>query len=227
MVLAACQGRSGAVPQIATPHILQIQITPGLRWLGAIFQECAFVQSGVSLVVAERSALAIQLEGIDFAFRWGQPKDIPPFAAVLTQDELAVVVSPKSPVASLAMEDLRNLYSGNVERWDQVKSVAGGTGQVKAYVYASGEDVQELVAEWLQLGKTVILAPGPEEVRQAVGDDPQAIGYLPARWVDKTVKRVNLTGMPVIPPAPLLAMGSLEPQGVARGWLLCVQNRLQ
>lgn len=232
LLLAACQPELTTLPPAPSPMIWQVQITPALRWLEPVFKQCSTEQPGIALVLSEHSASNLEPGSVDFSFQWGEPQSPAPFMAVIANDELTVIVHLSNPNGTLSLDDLAGLYSGQAERWKSPPNVCpsctvGFDGPVQPYSYAQGEDVQT-AANWIQAGPKTRLAPDPEAVRQAVANDPYAIGYVPAHWVDPTVKRVKLEGIaPGLLQQPILAITAAEPQGSRRSWLLCVQEKLR
>ena len=232
LVLAACQPELNPLPPAPTPVVWQVEITPALRWLGPVFKQCTAEQPGINLVLSEYSAAYPESGSVDFSFQWGERKAPAGFTAVMAREELAVIVHPSNPNGTLQMDDLRGLYSAQADRWKGPSSAcpsctAGFDGPVQSYGYALGEDVQA-AADWIQAGPRTWLAPDPAAVLQAVANDPYAIGYVPAHWVDPTVKRVKLEGIALGPvQQPVLVSAAAEPQGSQRSWLLCVQEKLR
>jgi hypothetical protein len=233
VVLAACRPEIQPAPLLSTPEVWQVQVTPALRWLGPVFQQCANGQPGTHLVVSESSALYLNPQKADFSFRWGEPADLPPFLAVIAQDELAVVVNPANPLTMLTTVEVQALFAGKTDSWSLVLKARCAScgpdfdGTVKAYAYAAGEDVQQ-VANWIRPGPAVFLAPDPAAVREAVAQERYSIGFLPARWVDKTVKSIRIEGgEPELLKRAILGLASQEPQGSKRAWLLCVSESSQ
>ncbi|MFU8773929.1 MAG: hypothetical protein ACNA8H_16105, partial [Anaerolineales bacterium] len=69
------------------------------------------------------------------------------------------------------------------------------------------------------------LAPDPESMLAAVGNNPHAIGYLPQSWLSPSVKSLEIpseTREKLI--HPVLALASGEPQGENRVFLYCLQR---
>jgi hypothetical protein len=65
-------------------------------------------------------------------------------------------------------------------------------------------------------------------MREAVAADSGALGILPRRWVDDTVRTVPLADLPqgaLI--RPILALSAAEPQGALRAWVACLQERVE
>ncbi len=221
----ACSPQLVTPGPLPSPVIWQVAVTPALAWLGPIFQRCASSQPGVNLVISQKPASQIDPAIVDLAFRWGGIAQPPAFAAEIGQDELAVVVNPTNPVNSLSSSQLIQLFNGSLTRWSQL-DLKNFDGMVTAYRYALSEDVQQ-AADWLPVGPAGILAPDPAAVRQAVAAETYSVGYLPARWVDTSVKRVAIAGLGTDQQTrPILALAQSEPQGARRALLLCVQDQL-
>jgi hypothetical protein len=228
LLVTACQPELSTQPAAPTPVVWKIQITPALRWLGPVFQKCAAENPGFALVVTERSAAEPQPEPAPFSFQWGE-RSAAAYTAELATEELAVIVHPSNPIENLSVDAFLGLYSTQAERWKAACPTcpSGLDGLLQTYAYAPGEDIQSAAA-WIQAGPRTRLAPGPEEVRQAVAKDPYAIGFVPAHWVDHTIKRVRLDGTP--PGSlrqPILVSAAAEPQGSQRSWLICVQETVR
>lgn len=233
VLLAGCRTEILPAPPLTTPEVWQVQITPALRWLEPVFQHCAAGLPGTHLVVSEQSALYLDPQKADFSFRWGEPANLLPFLAVITQDELAVVVNPANPVTSLTVSEVQSVFAGKTDSWSLLLKARCAScapdfdGAVKAYGYAAGEDVQQ-IANWIRPGPAALLAPDPAAVRDAVARERYSIGFLPARWVDKTVKSVKIEGAdPGLLKQSILGLALQEPQGSKRAWLLCVSESSQ
>lgn len=233
LLLSACQPAavvSNPAPQI---EIWQVQVSTAAAWLGPTFQACAARLGDVNLVVDVRPAAQLDSSAADFAFQWGARADAPPFAAVISQDSIAVVVHPANPLTKLTLSDVEGLFSGKLDSWSEViraRCASCGPdfeGKVQAYGYAPGSEMQQATA-WLSFGPQTILAPNPAAVRATVAAERYALGVLPARWVDASVRQITIEGAaPGLLQRPLLAMASEEPQGNQRAWLLCLQDGLR
>jgi len=233
LILSACQPQIVSLTPPPTPQAWQVETTPALRWLGPVFQGCAAGLTGANLVISERSAAQLGGPQADFSFQWGDRVEAMGFAVVIARDALAIVVNPANPAAALTPDDVRALFSGKTSIWNL--STATGcascapdfSGSVQAYIYAPGEDVRA-AASWIPGGPAAVLAPGPAEVRAAVAKERYSVGYLPARWLDASVKAVTVApAEPGMLPQAVLAFAPREPQGAQRAWLACVQDALK
>ena len=233
VLLSACQPEILTAPPLPTVSIWQVQYTPATAWLAPYFQTCAADQKGVNLVVSEHPAQALDLQTADFSFEWGERTSPPPFAAVIAQDRLAVVVNPANPISSLTVSQIKDLFSGKNDSWGpliQASCASCGTdfaGPIRVYVYAPGGEMQ-LAAAWIQPGPEAILAPDPAAVKAAIASEPYSVGFVPARWLDSSVKQVAIAGAEAgLLSRPVLAMSPAEPQGARRAWLACLQAQIK
>jgi DNA-binding transcriptional LysR family regulator len=233
VIFSACQPDIQTAPPVPTVSFWQVQYTPATAWLMPAFHTCALEQPGVNLLVSETLAQTGDVQTADFSFAWGERSSPPSFAAVIAQDTLAVVVNPSNPITSLTVSEIQGLFSGKDDRWSpliQVKCASCGTdfeGPVRAYVYAHGGEMQ-LAATWIQSGPEAILAPNPAAVAAAIAGEPHSIGFVPARWLDSSLKQVEIVGAQQgLLSRPLLAMAPTEPGGAKRAWLLCLQEQIK
>jgi hypothetical protein len=230
--LSACQPDIQTAPPVPTPDIWQVQYTPATAWLAPYFQTCAYEQQGVALVVSERPAQVLDVLKADFSGEWGERTHPPPFAAVIAQDQVAIVVNPANPISSLPVSEVQRIFSGKDGNWSQwVKSKCPSCGSdfegpVKAFVYAPNTEIQ-LAAAWITPGPEAILAPNPAAVVAEIASERFGIGFVPARGLDATVKQVVVEGAkPDLLNLPVLAMAPADPQGARRTWLSCVQAQI-
>ncbi len=233
LFLSACHPQIVTLTPPPTPETWLVEYTPALRWLGPIFQTCAAGLPGAALVVNERPASQLGRGPADFSFQWGDRAASTGFTAVIATDDLVVVVNPANPLNGLTPDDVAGLFEGKITGWGQLRGTDCATcgsafeGTVQAYVLAPGEDVRTAAA-WIPSGPAALLAPGPAEVRAAVAKERFALGYLPARWLDASVRAVPVQPTIAAQTAiPVLVFAPDEPQGARRAWLACVQAALQ
>jgi len=158
------------------------------------------------------------------------------FVTPLGKIGLAVVVHPENPVRDLTMAELRDLFSGVADSWDDV---GGRAGPVQPVVPLPGEPAGEafasLVMEDAVSWPGTLLAPTPAALAQIVADDPGAIGILPLAAVPESLRSVRVEG--VLPgeatllsgayplTVPLLAMAPVEPGPPLRDFLVWLQSQ--
>jgi hypothetical protein len=203
-------------------------VTPTLLFLRPIFQICAGEQAAVGLILSELPANALTNEPGSLALGWGLNTPPDGYAAVIGQEELVIITHPQNPLAKMDLAGLQAVYSGASNRWP----AGGPDGEVHPWIYPAGEDIQLIFEDTLLKGaqpamSAVSVAPDPQAVREAVAADPQAVGYLPRRWLDSQVKELQMPGLEQNSlRRPILALSKSEPDGQNKAWLLCLQDEL-
>ena len=208
LVLAACQSAPAAQATPQTP--LKVAVSPSLTWLEGDLAACA-ASVGAAVQRADDDPAG---SGV-IALQLGAPDD-GRFAAVLGQEQVVVIVHPDNLQPNLTREDALAIFSGRQKSWPDGTEILAWSLPV----------ISDTRAAMLTAGFTFAgtgLAATPQAMLQAVSSDAAAIGYLPARWVDSSVRALEITGMPV--EVPILAISRQEPQGSARALLVCLQEK--
>lgn len=223
--LAGCQPLLTPVAQ-PDPLILTLQMTPALDRLRPAMHTCA-EEAGLGLAITTLPAPALDPLETGLALRWGAPPAAEMYAAVLAQEALVFIVHPNNPLKTLSAAELRDLYTGQRTAWPD----AAGS-EVHAWAYPAGDDVQQAFEGALfeapaPASLPVFLAPDPAAMLEAVAQDENALGFVPAGWVNSAVRGLKVSGIDEhLLRQPLLALSPAEPQQPARGWLLCLQAQL-
>jgi hypothetical protein len=217
-------------PPLPTPQVWQAQYTPSLSWIGPALNLCTRQQPGIALTVAEKPAQALDPTQADFTLRWGAPEPLDTFAAEIGSDELVVIVHPGNLIKSLELSEIQAIFTGKSQKWSDF--MKGNSDRIQVWTEAEGSDVQQVFQTVLLQQPLTYpfahLAPDPPAMRQAVGTDPTTIGYLPRRWLDATVRPVQITGISASElRQPVLVLREKEPQGPQKDWLLCLQDAIK
>ncbi len=228
LLLSACAAPPPTSTPTPAPVWLKVQYPASLGNLSADFTAC--VPDGVGLVVQEGAGMAFDEAEADLALAWAAPESILGYAAELGSEELVVIVHPENKIPSLDIEDLRLIYGGHLADWD---FLGQSPLALQAWAPLASSDMRALFVEAvlspdLALGRAIGIAPSPLAMREAVAADPGALGVLPRRWVDSSVRIVPISDLPGgALTRPILAFSASEPQGPARAWLACLQERLE
>lgn len=195
-----------------TPAVIKIYATSATQaWQTELFK-CAAKQSAVLTLSDPGSA--------DLAIRIGEPESLSMPAFQLGWEEILVIVNQAHSFQQLRTEQVAGLFTGEISEWSQI--AATETGKVQVWVFADGDDAQQVFAKTLS-GKPIVssarLATSPEEMSQAIANDPYAVGILARRW-----KTGNLLDVYVAASAPILAITPTEPQGAVKDLLACLQG---
>lgn len=124
-----------------------------------------------------------------------------PLASVSALAEIAIVVSPDSPVASLTKEDVEKIFLGKTKKFPDGSSAMpldlseGSAVREEFYSKVINKTASQLNSYWSRLiftgkGKPPRAVEDADELMDEVGDGDEAVGYMDASKVDDRVKVV-------------------------------------
>jgi hypothetical protein len=214
ILLVSCASSGPAI----TPLPLSIQYTFSTTpWLEKFFK-C----SGDRVINAELlPADLLDLDSSDLVMRISMPTEPITPAYQIGTDDLLVIINPQNPVSKLTVDQVFTLFTGRIQTW---KSINNTNNPVHVWVFAAGEDVQQ-VFEQAVLGDSPVtslarLANSPEEMLQAVSNDAGAVGLITRSWETKTTS----DAFTVARSLPILAIPQSEPTGALAQILACLQK---
>lgn len=109
--------------------------------------------------------------------------------------EIVVIVSAKSPLASLTNGQVAEIYLGNDNRFAPVDLPEDTSLREEFYRKVAGKTANQVKLLWTKLIFTGVAVPpkvvaSPMDVKSKVAASSKAIGYLDRTAVDSTVKIV-------------------------------------
>jgi phosphate transport system substrate-binding protein len=123
-------------------------------------------------------------------------KGIDPYANVVARDGLAVVVHPNTPVDAISIEDLKKIFTGEIENW---KDLGGPSKAIVAISrdYSSGtfEVFKELVLEGAKVKDGALMLASNKAVATTVSTTPYSIGYIGLGYLSDGVKALKVDGI--------------------------------
>lgn len=166
---------------------------------------------------------------------------VEPVEHIVAYDGIAAVVHPSNPVDQLTMQQLSDIYSGEITTWSEVgvdglgdivvvgRDASSGTyGSWEEMVVQAEDDGREYTTGMLQMQAN-------EAVRSTIANTPAAIGYLGLGYLDDSVRAVPIVpldgGGAVAPDEATVADGSYpisrelymytdgEPTGIIKAYL--------
>jgi hypothetical protein len=206
-LLTAC---GTATPQ-ATQQVLNVYITSGAYPLVGNLYDCAATSSVINLSAPESSEITIRL---------GAPDHLTTPAYQISTEEIAVIISPQTGVASLTLDQVRSIFLGQVVNW---KDVGGKDLPLQVWSYSPEEDIQEIFSQTVMNGQpitsTARLATSSAGMAKAIGTNPGAVGILPRKLMSSELQ-VVFTAAKV----PVLAITKGIPTGSINSLLSCLQR---
>lgn len=199
ILLVSCStGTPTATPQPATVY----STSAAQPWLPELYA-CAGTSSVISRVDDPSVA--------DIVLRVGEPPYLASPAFQIDVEEILIVTHRQSPIQNLNLEGARVLFAGQ------------GDPSVQVWVYASGEDVQEVFDQVVMAGERVSpsarIAVTPQQMSDTLVNERNAVGILPRHWKAGDARDVLLVGT-----VPVLAITKSEPHGVIKELIGCLQK---
>jgi hypothetical protein len=225
VLLSGCLGPPTSTPP-PTLQPVEVALTPALAPVQAALHTCAVAQPEIALVLTETTAPFLPVQTADLSFWFGPPPNSADFAAPLSEEEIVVITNPANPISEITTDALRRVFNGENEWWDEL---GGGKQSIQLWVYPEGDEISQVFRLEIPAGKPFSslahLAPDPSAMREAVSEDPAAIGFLPKAWLSKDVKAIRLDqDLQDSLRQPILALSEAEPQGAVREFLYCLQS---
>ena len=231
LLLAGCGS-----PQVATlgptPEAIRVVYPPSLQPWADMLASCATGFPQAAIYLLPTTTPTSNLLAGDIELELGQPTQLDS-AAHLFQvgwDQVVVIVNPANKLSSLPSDQLLNIFSGQVSQWEN------GTGKpIQVWVLPEGDPIRQIFDHNISLSVLASgakLAPDLQAMRQAISFDVNAIGYLPQSYIvtgnADTVQNVKTIQLdhPTEDKlkAPVLAITTSEPTGIARQILVCLEN---
>jgi hypothetical protein len=233
ILLACTQITLSDLPE--KPDLLQIYIPISLANLTPELNRCSQEIPDLTIVVQEAPSLPTLISPGDILLSMS-PIEQPAQTFQLSRDEISLIVHPSNQLKSLSLTGLRALYSGNIRQWSELPPGMCGNCQVsllpssavEPWGYPAGFDIQTVFESgvgFLISQNLTHTAPNPKAILESVSRNPGAIGFLPRRWIDQSVRPITITDQHPLT-FPILATTSTEPTGKERDFLLCVQEKI-
>lgn len=150
---------------------------------------------------------------------------------VIARDGIAIVANENVAVNDLSVEQIRQIFSGEITNW---KDLGGVDANIIVVSREEGSGTraafEEMVlGEGALITDSAILQPSNGSVRTTVSTTPDAIGYLSFGYLDETVKAISVDGVaptesnasngsyPVVRPLNIITYG--EPTGELKSFI--------
>jgi phosphate transport system substrate-binding protein len=118
------------------------------------------------------------------------------YAVTIAKDAIAVVVHPENPITDLSLLQIRQVFAGKIRNWNEIG------GHLRPIVLVTREEgsgtreaFQKMVMEKEEINLEALVQDSNGAIRQVVGSDPNAIGYISLGLVNQTVKALKISGV--------------------------------
>ena len=145
-------------------------------------------------------------------------------ALVIAIDGIAVILNNANPVSNLTTDQIKDIYTGKIIRWQDLGASANGkTGGIAVISREPGSGTRGAFEELLkfqdQLVKGAIEFDGTGAIKAEVSRNADAIGYISLGSLDNTVKPLNVGG--VVPSTANVVSGTYK---IARPFILVTKK---
>jgi phosphate transport system substrate-binding protein len=117
-------------------------------------------------------------------------------SVAVARDGIALIVHPENPVRDLSLTQIRSLYAGRIVSWGQL-----GGRDVRATLITREDGsgtraaFESLVMSGHPILASALVSDSTGAVRQMVGSDPAALGYISIGLVDHSVRALRIAGV--------------------------------
>ncbi|RKY88775.1 phosphate ABC transporter substrate-binding protein, partial [candidate division KSB1 bacterium] len=157
-------------------------------------------------------------------------KGVNPVAHVVAKDAIAVIVHPENPVNGLTKSQLKAIYTGTINRWNEVGGTSGVIVVVSRDVNSGTFEVfNKLALDKQRVRPDALMQASNKAVATIVASTKGAIGYVGLGYLSKKVKPIAIDEvMPSVETAksgtyplarPLYMYTNGEPKGLAKEFI--------
>jgi ABC-type phosphate transport system substrate-binding protein len=184
-IMAACafSGCQGVGEQADIPRIpiaVAIALEPAAT---ALLEGFSGIQPQGGLLTVETMAdkdipAAFEAGGISAVLQWQEPP-AKEWSALIGWTGIIFAVHPDNPVRNLSAAQVRAIYSGLIQRWEEA---GGSSGEIHAFAFPAENPWAALfdgvVLTGGRLTSGAMIIPSVDAMPAAVAGDPQSIGYM-------------------------------------------------
>ncbi|MGC9318475.1 MAG: phosphate ABC transporter substrate-binding protein [Armatimonadota bacterium] len=204
----AASGETATISQIGSTTVLPI----AEKWAEAFHEKHPNVEinvsgggsgTGIKALIDGTADIANASRPIkDTERALAEENGVAPVEHVVAYDGIAAIVHPSNPVSELSVQQLSDIFSGEVTSWDELG--VSGVGEI---VVVSRDSASGTYESWKDMVVTMHgeaddrdFTPGAlkkgsnKDIRAIVAQTESAIGYIGLGYIDSSVKAV-----PVVP----------------------------
>ncbi|GAB6055836.1 phosphate ABC transporter substrate-binding protein [Methanobacterium alkalithermotolerans] len=115
---------------------------------------------------------------------------------IIGKEGIVVAVNNKNTVDDLTIDQIRDIFSGKISNW---KEVGGSNQEIHVIVREEGSGTrtafEDIVMDEEDISPEAIVQSSTEMVKQAVKQDPQAIGFVSLAHLGDDVKALMVGGI--------------------------------
>lgn len=156
--------------------------------------EKIFVQGGGSSAGIQAVRTGAAEVGMSSRNLMDSEKDLT--AIPIIYDAIAVIVHRHNPLTELNLDQIRKIFSAEIRRWSEL---GGRTHPITLVTREEGsgtrEAFQKLIMGKKEISLSALVQDSNGAIRQVVGDDLNAIGYISLGLVNDRVRALKIDGV--------------------------------
>lgn len=238
LLAAGCQQSNIAAAETQTS--IRVELSSTLQYLTPAIQACSLHGNGTHIILEEKPAAELGKTGADVSLRWGDAQINPTLHIFrLGSDRLVFAAHKENPLKELTSNQVSLLSKGGIPTWGEIldqycpKCTASDVfweQPLEPWQYSPAEDISMEIIKIPSLNQSAAMnriwvAPNAPGMVEAISNNTAAVGWLPARWLNESLKELAITDTnPEDLIIPVLAMTPNEPTPVISEWLFCLQS---
>ncbi|MBD8033488.1 MULTISPECIES: phosphate ABC transporter substrate-binding protein [Solibacillus] len=116
---------------------------------------------------------------------------------VIAYDGIVVVAHPSNPVKDLTMEQVKQIFTGEITNW---KELGGKDLEIVVVSREDGSGSRDAFQEIVgyksgQLIRNAIVASGNGNIKTTVATNKHAVGFISFEYIDETVSAMDINGV--------------------------------
>jgi phosphate transport system substrate-binding protein len=117
---------------------------------------------------------------------------------LIGKDGIVIAVNNQNSISGLTKAQVKDIFSGNITNWNEV---GGANAQINLITREDGSGTRSAFEELImgkngtKIKKDAIVQSSTEAVKQAVKQDPDAIGFISLANLDSSVKALKIDGV--------------------------------
>ena len=233
--------KSVVAAPISNFPVISVNYPSSLSWLAPIINECNQKNTVLSLTYEEKAIPSqSSLPTINLGFE--DMADSVSAKYLIGFETLKIVSNKNNPLVQLNLSQLKDLFKGAFVTWAEfIKGCDQCTNKnsfsiladknIQLWVYPNSNYEQKIFSRMIlhdfQPSLLITIAPDINSMVEALQINPAAIGFLPAHWINDSLKSIEIIGLNAEETKiPILASISLLPLQSYEGLLLCIQNSM-
>lgn len=197
-VVGCSPATESTTPTATHTNVLRLDVTTASAPLGEVLFDAYMtdlIAPTIETVVANHTSLLQRLltTESDYMLSYHRPAAQDLWAAPILQDGLGVFVHPDNPIEAITTSQLRQLYQGFIDDWQQLSTFSQ---VVTIYSREIGSglrlEFERLVMGPRQTSPNARSIPTVEAALESVSSDPGGIAYAPLSQIDASVKLLRI-----------------------------------